>query len=193
MVLLVILVASALVALIRGGRFRNLALWVPQRGYLVGLALAIQIGVVYLQPRSQPLIVALFALSLTLLATFVVANYRLPGMLLLGAGLALNIVAMAVNGGFMPVSPSALAHAGLGSLASLPEGSLLEGSKDILVWPEHARLWWLGDIIPLPPPISVVLSIGDLAVGAGGAWYLQVAMVSRERDRSRGHAEVAAP
>ncbi|MEN6479221.1 MAG: DUF5317 domain-containing protein [Anaerolineales bacterium] len=180
-------------ALIRGGRFRNLASWAPRWGYLVALALVIQVGVVYLQPESQPLIIALFALSLTLLATFVVANRRLPGMMLLGVGLALNVVAMAANGGFMPVSPGALVHAGLGSLASLPEGSLLEGSKDILIWPEHARLWWLGDVIPLPPPISVVLSIGDLVVGAGGAWYLQVAMVSRERDGSRAHAEVAAP
>jgi len=187
MILLVILAASLLLALARGGRFENLQYWQPRWGFLAGLALIVQIGLVFLQPESHYLIVALLVASLASLAVFVVANRKLPGMVLLSIGLALNVIVVIANGGFMPVSPGALDRAGLQALAGLPEGTLLEGSKDVLLQSEHARLWWLGDIIPLPAPISVVLSIGDLAVAAGGAWYLQKAMFSL---RSRSASEV---
>ena len=193
MILLVALAVSILLALVRGGRFDHLGLWQPKQGFLVGLALATQISLVLLHLESHHLIIALLVASLVFLAFFVAVNRRLPGMMILGVGLALNIIAMAINGGFMPVSPNALARAGLQALASLPEGSLLEGSKDILLQPEHARLWWLGDIIPLPPPISVVLSIGDLAVAAGGAWYFQKAMFSLQSQSAPEAQRAATP
>ncbi len=179
MILLAALALSFIVALARGGRLSTLEHWLPVHGWLPGLALLIQVLVVALHPPASGVIVALLGTSLVLLLTFVILNLGLPGMALLGSGLALNLVAIAANGGWMPVNPGALEHAGLHALASLPQGSLLEGSKDILLEAEHARLWWLGDIIPLPPPISVVLSLGDLLVAAGGAWFWQKALFPR--------------
>ncbi len=172
MILLPILALSILVGLARGGRFANLERWQPRWGLLAGLALALQVGVVVL-PLDNALVRALLLVSLGLLVTFVGVNHRLPGVPLLAVGLVLNLVAMAVNHGLMPVSSAALARAGQVELAGLPEGTLLEGSKDVLLQPEHARLWWLGDVISFRPPIAVVLSVGDLLVAAGGAWFLQ--------------------
>lgn len=185
MILLAVLALSLIVALARGGRFSQLEHWQPLHGWLPGLALLIQVLVVVLHPPSSGAVVALLGLSLALLLTFTILNRRLPGMTLLGLGLALNLAAIAANGGWMPVSPAALERAGLHQLAALPEGSLLQGSKDILLKAEHARLWWLGDIIPLPPPIAVVLSVGDLLAAAGGGWFWQRAMFPRPATDSK--------
>ena len=48
-------------------------------------------------------------------AVFLAANWHLPGMRLVALGAALNLLAISVNGGVMPASPSALAGAGLGA------------------------------------------------------------------------------
>ena len=120
------------------------------------MALAMQMGAVLLSPRPLWIGQALIIGSIVILLVFAYVNRTLPGFSLLAAGIAANALAMAANGGRMPVSPDALLRAGLDSLAQLPQGSLLEGSKDILLRPEDAHLWWLGDVIPIPPPVSVV-------------------------------------
>jgi hypothetical protein len=145
--------------------------------------LALQLGVVLLSPHPLWIGKTLIVGSIVTLLVFAYVNRTLPGFPLLAVGVAVNALAMAVNGGRMPVSPDALLRAGLDPLAQLPQGSLLEGSKDILLRPENANLWWLGDIIPIPPPVSVVLSGGDLAVAAGGAWYWQQALFQKDAKR----------
>jgi len=179
MVLLASLAVSIAVAFIRGGRLTHLEEWPPRWGGLAAAALMLQVGVVLLNPQPLWVNQALIASSIVILLAFAFVNRRLPGFSLLAVGIVANAVAMAANGGRMPVSPDALVRAGLGSLAQLPQGTLLEGSKDILLRPEDANLWWLGDVIPIPPPVSVVLSGGDLVVAAGGAWYWQRALFPR--------------
>jgi Family of unknown function (DUF5317) len=45
-------------------------------------------------------------------SVFLAANWHLPGMPLVALGGALNLLAISVNGGVMPASPSALAGTG---------------------------------------------------------------------------------
>jgi hypothetical protein len=50
---------------------------------------------------------------------------------------------------------------------------------------DHARHAPLGDVIPFPPPASVVLSIGDVLLYAGMAWFVFQVMRGRSRETPR--------
>ena len=43
----------------------------------------------------------------------------------------------------------------------------------------------LGDVIPIPPPAAVVLSIGDVLLYAGMAWFVFQVMRGRNRESPR--------
>jgi hypothetical protein len=91
-------------------------------------------------------------------------NRRLPGMWVVLVGVTFNLIAVAANGGYMPIPPGALARIGAGEAAyQMPAGSIVPGSKDVLLSPQQARFWMLGDIwvIPEPFPRPTATSIGD--------------------------------
>jgi hypothetical protein len=118
-----------------------------------------------------------------MLLAFVIVNRRIPGIALVGLGLALNAAVMAANGGLMPVAPETLARAGLLHLASQPTtGARLLGAKDILLPREQTRLWCLGDalVIPLPAPLGAVVSVGDVVLAVGLCAVMTAAMGSRQ-------------
>jgi len=177
-ILLASLVLSLLIGLARGGHLANVVQWCPRWGWVAVLALLMQVAAVVLA-NSGWISQLLLSGAIAALLVFAFANRMLPGFLLLALGIAANALAAVVNAGRVPVSPEALAQAGLGHLAQMPQGTLVEGSKDVILSHARARLWWLGDVIPIPPPLSVVLSIGDLAVAAGCAWYWQKALFAR--------------
>ena len=43
----------------------------------------------------------------------------------------------------------------------------------------------LGDVIPIPPPAGIVLSVGDLLLYAGIAWFVVQVMRGRSRENPR--------
>jgi hypothetical protein len=91
-------------------------------------------------------------------------------MWLIGAGVAANWLVMAVNGGYMPVTYEALVAAGKGHLiANATPGTLVFGSKDILLPTAETRLPFLSDIFVIPPPFPVpsVFSLGDALIAVG--------------------------
>lgn len=105
----------------------------------------------------------------------------------MGVGLASNLVAMAANGGYMPVTPEALARAGLSQLAAQGSvGSPILGAKDILLLREETRLWWLSDIlvVPGPAPLRAILSVGDVLLALGVVILLQGVLVPGKRANS---------
>ncbi len=121
------------------------------------------------------------ALSAALALAFFVRNRRLPGIPLVAAGLLLNAVVVAANGGAMPVSAGAGARAGVALdvvAAGLdPRHVLADGST---------ALSGLGDVVPVALPLHrEVASIGDLLVAAGLA-LLVVAAMRRDPWRLRG-------
>lgn len=97
-----------------------------------------------------------FAISLFAIVLVCVANHRLPGVFLIGAGTTLNLLVVAANFG-MPVSQSALVNAN----ATLPQDGVHIAMSSATV------LSWLGDILPIPF-VRGVYSVGDLISSVGG-------------------------
>lgn len=91
-------------------------------------------------------------------------NRRQPGVAILGAGLLMNLVVVAANGG-MPVFVDAVAavRPGLEALA-IPTGDFVH-----VAGLATTRVPWLADILPLPGPswLRVVASPGDLLLYVG--------------------------
>lgn len=109
-------------------------------------------------------------ISYAMLGGFVWANRQLPGVWLLGLGLLANGLVIFANGGFMPVTFEALRAAGMSRLVtgSAP-GTIVMGSKDVLLPYEATRLSFLSDIFVLPPPFPItgVFSVGDILIAVG--------------------------
>ncbi len=100
--------------------------------------------------------------ALAVLLGFVCANAHVTGIVVIGLGLLLNLVAVVLNNG-VPVRGDALVRAGVVDRAAVATTSFggprhLETSAD--------RLGVLGDVLPIPFAHSV-LSFGDLIVVAG--------------------------
>lgn len=118
-------------------------------------------------------------LSYLLILAALALNRRVPAAPVMGLGLLLNLAVVGVNAG-MPVSSDAIRLAG-GDPGSLAEA---ETAKHHLMT-EDDSLTVLGDVIPLPPPIGVVLSIGDVLLYGGMAWFVVQIMRGRNRVNPR--------
>lgn len=184
MLLILAFALAVAVALARGGRLSRLAAF-PLRAYgLALLALALQAASIYWLPEDSPtsLRVALLAVSYAILVCFVWLNRRLPGVWLVGLGLAANWLVMLANGGHMPVTYEALAAAGRAYLApSSASGTLVAASKDVILPLAETQLWFLSDIFVLPPPFPVpgVFSPGDVLIAVGTFILVQSALDAR--------------
>lgn len=122
---------------------------------------------------------AVLAFSYGLISVGVVRNRRWWGIRLIGLGIVLNLAAMAANGGLMPVSPEAVAQAGLeGRIAYVQLGEYIPGSKGLLQAAPAIRLEWLSDSIPIRP-IHRVVSPGDVVIVFGFLLFLVEAFRSR--------------
>ena len=168
MLRIVIVAAVIAVALLRGGTLRNFAAlplrWAP----LAILAFALQ-PLTFLVLAEIPWLaratVPLYLLSMALLCAWVARNWRIPGMPLIAAGLLMNLLALAANGGHMPVDPAAARVAGLyDDLAGLDAAASKHALAD-----GQVRLWLLTDIVGLPKalPFAPVWSLGDIVLTAG--------------------------
>jgi hypothetical protein len=175
---------SGAVGLIRGGRFGNLARLTFRWSALVLLALGLQIFVIYgpgrLDTRPYSFSALLILCSYGLLMVAVVANWQIPGMLLLGLGVALNFLVILVNGGWMPVTADHLAVSGLiSSSTSLAPGQRVMYSKDLIVASQETHLRWLSDVFVIPRAglLSTVFSTGDVLMMLGLFWLIQFGMM----------------
>jgi hypothetical protein len=122
--------------------------------------------------------------SYVLLIGFALVNRRLPALWLVLIGLLLNLLVIGVNGG-MPVSPSALRTADAGTEGLAGAGAIkhhLMGPGDVLTP--------LGDVIGIPPPIGVVVSVGDVVLYAGIAVLVITVMLGRFGENRRPPARL---
>ena len=122
-------------------------------------------------PYGETLWHSAYVMSMVAVGIFCAANWRVPGIPLLGLGLLLNGVAILANAGAMPASMEALRMAGL---AGTPEEVAAAVSSNSVVITVDTPLWFLGDIwcIPAGSPLSNVFSLGDMTLGVGGAWFV---------------------
>ena len=154
-----------LAGLARGGKIGNVTVARFRLAYLVFAGLAIQVGAEFYAAfgdrnlRNDGRGIAILVFSYALLIVFVLANLRLPGIVLIGLGLGLNLAVIVPNGG-MPVSLKSANAAGFD-----PSGYLGSAVKHREL-NESTRLGFLGDVIPLPL-LRKVISPGDIVQGLG--------------------------
>jgi Family of unknown function (DUF5317) len=164
-----------------GGRLGALVDVRLRRVWAIFVGLGLEIAAIDLPGLPEGARAALMVAAYPVLAVFLVANWRLPGMPLVALGGALNLLAIAVNGGVMPASPAALAGAGLD-----PAAPGFQNSAAL----DDPRLAFLGDVFYIPAswPLSNVFSIGDVLIALGAAWAVHGICGSRlapSRARSR--------
>ncbi|MGC9529851.1 MAG: DUF5317 domain-containing protein [Candidatus Bipolaricaulaceae bacterium] len=161
-----------------GGRLRNLGGLRLRGGWLVGLALLIQLLIFPLGDLG-PLVVhgtvPLHLASYGVLAAFLVWNVAHWPIAVMGLGLIANLVVIAANGGYMPADPAALARAGVEAAVALQQDGVV--ANVVLMGPE-THLNFLGDWLFLPQavPLATAFSLGDLAIGLGLALFFPYAM-----------------
>ncbi|MDQ3767022.1 MAG: DUF5317 domain-containing protein [Actinomycetota bacterium] len=121
-------------------------------------AVALQAVILFLIPHHPSGVHGpLHVVSYILIGVFVIANMRVEGMWLIAFGGLCNAAVIALNGGVMYVSRSALETVGL---YPLPDRFL---NAAVL---EHPKLSFLGDIFPIPP-LNTVVSLGDILIAIG--------------------------
>ncbi len=118
---------------------------------------------------------ALLGFSQVFLLAFSIFNIRNVGFWPMILGLVANLLAISLNGGWMPISPETVqkllpnAPAGTWSI-----GSRLGYGKDIVLTVQSTKLWFLSDRFMLPDWVhyGVAFSIGDVLMSAGAIWLL---------------------
>lgn len=176
-----------LIAVLAGFTTGMVVMWARRQSYrppdlqylwLVFLAYLPQFAIIYIpgirQQVSDLWAAILLTASQLLLLGFAWLNRKLPGMLILLIGAALNFAVMTANGGFMPISPQTASL--IFTREELNEITLGEriGIKDILLEPQDTRFEILADRF-LPPAWStyqVAFSLGDVFLAAGVFWLL---------------------
>lgn len=167
MALGLVLLPALGVALVLGGRPGRLAEVRVRSVSLLFAALLLQVVAFPFDflPWSTPgkVAVALWLASYGLLLAVAARNLRLPGVALVTAGIALNVAAVTANGGRMPALPEALRAAG--QAYTVRHNSVAE---------QAPRLPWLVDRWAAPSwvPLANVFSVGDVAIAAGGTWFV---------------------
>lgn len=186
MILIALCLALLLGLILVGGRVSNLASVNVKWGWLAPVAFLMQAYLIFfpaeragdvLAPRSLLLVA-----SHVLLFVVIWQNRHLSGIKVIGLGLLLNFVVMIVNGGFMPITPETLVQIGYdGNTSQLETGYIVGRTKNVVVEPGEATLWFLSDImvIPRPFPIPTALSVGDLLIVMGVVFFLREAMFLR--------------
>ena len=165
--------AGLILGLVSGGsparlgdlRFR----WAP----LIALGMAIQVAL-FSSPLGNALgdaAAAVYIVSNVAVLVAVGVNLAIPGLWLVLAGGASNLLAIVANGGYMPVSPDALA-----AMGRQPK----EGYSNSVPL-DNVVLAPLTDIFTMPAwvPMSNVFSVGDILIGVGAAIALIAAMHGR--------------
>jgi hypothetical protein len=188
-VLLIAALLGIVGGLLAGGHLLNLLSVRLRFGLLILLALAIRIGTQALIERDVAIVdqgrTLLFALSFGMLITALWLNRAQPGLLLAMVGVSANAVAILVNGGYMPVYVPAVEVVGLTASNLSPSFHValpLELGLEFLL-----DAGPLGDILPIAIPfLANVVSIGDVLLAAGVAWFLFTAIAHGTPDPDAG-------
>jgi hypothetical protein len=161
MLVLVLCVLALITPAFFGGKLSRLA-YVRYRAWWVLLAaLLAQILIIEIFPdANRTLLEAVHMATYVAAGVFVAINWRIPGLLIVAAGGAMNGITIALNGGQLPASKPALEMAGI----EVAKGEFINSGVikdpvfpllgDIFVWPE-------------PFPFANVFSFGDALIVIG--------------------------
>ena len=173
-----VLVLSAAVGKLRGGRLKNLADVRATAWWLLLVSLAMQLAANLLPASMADTSTVLVLASSLPILVMVWINRNAPGMWIAGIGILMNFTVIALNQG-MPVLPAAI------EIAGGAPNPVLDGRHIVLDSSTH--LPFLGDIIPLP---GSVISLGDVFLAIGLGVFIEEEMRRSPRLFRRGvHAE----
>lgn len=152
------------------GRLADLDLRLP---WVAIAALAVQV-VLFLPSVGDalgPIAPWAYAASTAAILVVLLVNVRIPGIAIVAAGAACNLAAIAANGGYMPVSPDALAALGWTETRGYSNSAAVA----------EPALGPLTDVFALPAwlPFANVFSVGDVLIAAGLAVTIALAMHRR--------------
>jgi Family of unknown function (DUF5317) len=166
-------VAGLILGILTGGSAARLGAlrlsWAP----LIVLGMVVQLAL-FSSPLGNALgdaAPAVYVLSNVTVLIAVAANLAVPGLVLVLAGGASNLLAIVANGGYMPVSPGALEA--MGRFPKLDYSN--SAPRDVVA------LGPLTDIFTMPTwvPMANVFSVGDILIGVGVAVAVVAAMHGR--------------
>jgi hypothetical protein len=184
LLILAAIVIGVFIGLGFGGSIRTLGeahfRWWPLA--LIGLALQLVPVPTTKGQLDHRLAIGLLIASYAVLLAFVVANLRKPGFWLIGAGFALNAVAISFNGG-MPVSEHALREAAGPYYRQAIHRLVTSGGAKHHLSRSGDVLTPLTDVIPLGAPVRQVLSVGDMVWLVGTVWVVAGAMRGKRATR----------
>ena len=168
----------------RLGRLKALDLRVP---WVFILAAAAQVGVMVAGSGGR----VLYVLTFVVVLAGIWANRRLPGMWVVGAGVFLNFLVIAANGGSMPVDRDLAVRAGSTAMVELLDSTTYTNH---MAAGEGTRLRWLGDVLALPlvvprPTFFCPGSVGDILVTLGGCWLILSGLGAFGLGAARGPVE----
>ncbi len=187
--LLVAVILGVLAGLVAGGRLSNLMSARLRFGALIIAGLLLRVvtqrliddGVDVVEQLRLPL----FALSFGLVVVALWLNRSQPGLLLAMVGVSANGLAVVLNGGYMPVYLPAVELVGL-SVDDLSTAFNTPLPTD-LGWDFLLAGGPLGDVLPIGIPLLTnVISLGDVLLAAGIAWFLFSAVARGSSDPDSG-------
>ena len=111
--------------------------------------------------------------SFILLLAFIYLHRANKGLPIIGAGIFLNLLVIAANGGTMPVEGTSIPSDVFYALASG------EKSPFYSLMNENTKLAFLGDRISLEYRPNQLLSVGDLVIATGVFFFVQNGMIGR--------------
>ncbi len=177
-----------------GGRPHRLARLRLRWNALIFLSLALQVVLFTGLTIPGPVVTVVYLLSGLLSLAWLARNLTVPGMPCILTGGLGNVVAIAANGGRMPVDANLLARSrGITYVRDLAAGRVTSNSS---LADSHTHLRWLTDqfLVPPPWPLPTVLSVGDLLIALGVVWLIAAGMRASDRASSppAGLSEAAA-
>ena len=187
--LFIAITIGIIAGLLAGGRVTNLLSAQLRFGALIIGGLVLRVATQWLIDQgvdlADQLRLPLFAASFGLLVLALWMNRSQPGLLVAMVGIGANGIAVVANGGYMPVYLPSVELAGL-TLADLsPTLHVLLPMEIGLEFLLAAGP--LGDIIPIGIPLLAnVVSIGDILLAAGIAWFLFSAIARGTSDPDAG-------
>lgn len=153
-----------------GGRLSGLATirfrwaWLAIGGFAVQLVLFSEAVSAAIGDAGPPIYVA----STAAVLVAVLRNFRVPGLAVVAAGAASNLIAIVANGGFMPASAGAFEALGGGLKPGYTNSAVIEAPAFEALTDLYALPTWL--------PLANVFSIGDVLIGVGVVIVLVVGM-----------------
>jgi hypothetical protein len=118
---------------------------------------------------SNSLVAILLVCSLIILLGFSILNIQKPGFWPVCLGFLLNFLVIALNSGFMPISPATVSKLNSGSELNWMIGQRFGFSKDIILSPELTKLAFLSDRFTITHVLgfNVAFSLGDIFIALG--------------------------